>query len=89
MSCARDEQLLVLDWQHPAYLFSPHRHALEPGQWPVPVFPNGDYYAFLSGDLNMGTFGRPWEQTLCVFGEPLIEQLGEPLAAMFGTRRRR
>jgi hypothetical protein len=84
-----DEELVVLDWQHPCYRFSPHRHALADADWPVSIFPNGDYYAFLASDLRMGTFGHPWEQSLCVFGGPLVEALGEPLAAMLGTKRRR
>jgi Protein of unknown function (DUF2716) len=85
---ATDEELVVLDWQRPCYLFAPHRQT-PGGYWPVNVFPNGDYYAFLNQDLTMGTFGHPWEQTLCVFGDSLIELLGEPLAAIFGMKRRR
>jgi hypothetical protein len=84
-----DEKLIVLDWQHPCYQFSPHRQALKDDSWPVTIFPNGDYYAFVNQDFSMGTFGHPWEQTLCVFGEPLIERLGKPLAAMLGLKRRR
>jgi len=55
----------------------------------VTIFPDGDYYAFLRHDFSMGTFGHPWERTLCVFGKALIERLGEPLAAAFGVKRRR
>lgn len=84
-----DEELVVLDWQHPCYRFSPHRQALNNAEWPVSIFPIGDYYAFLNHDLSMGTFGHPWEQTLCVFGTPMIERLGEPLAAMLEVKRRR
>lgn len=83
------DELVVLDWQHPCYLFSPHRQATDASDWSVPIFPNGDYYAFLTRDFSMGTFGHPWEQSLCVFGEPLIERLAEPLAAMLGVKRRR
>lgn len=83
-----DEELVVLDWQHPCYRFSPHRQAISMADWPVPIFPNGDYYVFLTGDLSMGTFGHPWEQTLCVFGAPLVQCLGDPLAAMLGVKRR-
>jgi hypothetical protein len=85
----KDQQLMVLDWQHPCYRFSPHRQSLTSSTWPVTIFPDGDYHAFLTQDLSVGTFGHPWEQTLCVFGEPLIERLGEPLAAMLGVKRRR
>lgn len=66
---AADVPLIALDWQHPSYRFWPHRQAQSARPWRVPVFPNGDYYAFLSPDLEQGTFGHPWEQTLCVFGD--------------------
>lgn len=83
-----DEELVVLDWQHPSYRFSPHRQVMSDVEWPVTVFPDGDYYVFLNEAFTMGTFGHPWEQTLCVFGEDLIELLGEPLARAFGEKRR-
>ena len=44
--------------------------------WPdmrQPVFPDGDYSIFLATDLRLGTFGHPWEETLCVFGQPLLD----------------
>jgi hypothetical protein len=40
--------------------------------WPVHPFPNGDYSIVVSEDMTSGTFGHPWEQTLCVFGPRLI-----------------
>ncbi len=46
----------------------------------MPVYPKGDYYIFLRDDLSEGTFGHPWEQTLCVFGERLLASLGRTLA---------
>lgn len=76
-----DIEMLALDWQHPAYWFLPHRFALSSNtDWPVPVFPNGDYYGFFSQDFAIGTFGHPWEQSLCVIGQPLVESLGRCLA---------
>jgi Protein of unknown function (DUF2716) len=39
--------------------------------WAVHPFPNGDYSIIVSEDMSAGTFGHPWEQTLCVFGERL------------------
>jgi hypothetical protein len=71
-----DTSLVVLDWQHQTYRFWPHRFACQPdSQWQTDVFPNGDYYIFLTEDMSTGTFGHPWEQTLCVFGEPLVSTL--------------
>lgn len=55
--------------------------------WPDmrrPIYPDGDYYIFLATDLRFGTFGHPWEETLCLFGDGLlrtglVEELGLPL----------
>jgi hypothetical protein len=80
--------LIVLDWQHQTYRFWPHRFACQPdSQWPTDVFPNGDYYIFLTEDMNVGTFGHPWEQTLCVFGEPLVSSLVPMLASWLPIKR--
>ena len=83
-----DASLLVLDWQHETYRLWPHRLARQPdAQWPTEVFPNGDYYIFLTEDMSMGTFGHPWEQTLCVFGEPLVSNLVPMLASWLPIKR--
>lgn len=82
------QELLVLDWQHPAYRFQPATQALTwSAVWPVPVFPDGDYIAFLTPDFTEGTFGHPWEQTLCVMGERLVRTLGEWLATWLPIKR--
>lgn len=82
-------ELLVLDWQHPAYLFRPRDQALSwRSEWKVPVYPDGDYFAFSTDDLSEGTFGHPWEQTLTVFGERLCAGLGTTLAVWLPVKRR-
>jgi hypothetical protein len=72
-----DGSLFALDWQHDSYRVWPHR-AGDDG-WPLSVYPNGDYYVFLAEDLSFGTFGHPWELSLCVFGAPLLDRVAEPL----------
>jgi len=80
--------LVVLDWQHETYRFWPHRFACQPdAQWQTDVFPNGDYYIFLTEDMSTGTFGHPWEQTLCVFGEPLLSILIPMLTSWLPVQR--
>ena len=39
------------------------------------IFPkvDGDYFIFLAEDFRFGVFGHPWEQTMCIFGQELIE----------------
>ena len=83
------ELWLALDWHHPAYWFRPTALALtwQP-VWTIPVYPDGDYFSFLVPDMTVGTFGHPWEQTLCVFGDALIESLGASLATWLPTLRR-
>jgi len=55
--------------------------------WPTTVFPNGDYTIFLTEDMSTGTFGHPWEQTLCVFGEPMVSALVPMLASWLPIKR--
>lgn len=80
------ESVYVLDWQHTCYVVRPEMpptdmflpHALERRTregWPRSPFPDGDYYIFLSEDLSFGSFGHPWERSLCVFGAPLLEKV--------------
>jgi hypothetical protein len=84
-----DQDLVVLDWHHPAYRFRPADQALTwRADWPVPVYPDGDYYAFLTQDFTEGTFGHPWEQTLCVIGERMSASLARSLETWLPIKRR-
>ena len=76
--CTQPEQrLYALDWQHVGFWLYPHEPFLGEAMsgWQVPVFPDGDYYIFLSEDFSFGTFGHPWEESLCVFGQSLLNAL--------------
>ncbi|WFR71123.1 DUF2716 domain-containing protein [Prescottella defluvii] len=78
-----------MGWQHPGYRFDAAVHtATRDAEWRVPVYPNGDYYIFVREDLSEGTFGHPWERTLCVFGERLVSSLGRTLATWLPVIRR-
>lgn len=51
------DRLYALNWQHQCYDFDPRKQMDrdEFGEWIVPVFPNGDYYIFLTKDFeNIG-----------------------------------
>src|SRR5262249_38612630 len=77
-ACTRPgERVFGLDWNHPCYLFDPHHPgaAAGPDPWPVPVLPNGDHYVFLAPDLRFGIDASCVEQTICVFGRPLLDAL--------------
>lgn len=75
-----DDELVALDWQHSAYRYSPAAHALSSAKLLIPVFPNGDYYIHMSPDLRWGTFGHPWQESLCIWGHDLVETLGAELS---------
>lgn len=83
-----DTEMIVLDWQHAAHYFTPTEQAFsESREWPVPVFPNGDYFIFLTKDFREGTFGHPWEETLCVLGERMVNSLGRSLRTWLPVKR--
>lgn len=83
------DELVVLDWQHPAYRFRPSVQALIwRAEWAVPVYPDGDYFAFMTPDYAEGTFGHPWEQSLCIMGTRLVETLGQSLGRWLPVLRR-
>jgi len=85
MCVGQEERLYVLDWHHNCYWLYPHRtfHAQRSRAWNVPVLPNGDYYIFLAQDFSFGLFGHPWEQTICVFGQVLLEALAQDMPLLF------
>lgn len=75
-----DDSVLVLDWQHPTYWCRPHhvRDEEAPDEmWPTEIYPDGDYNIWLAEDLRYGTFGHPWEPSLCVFGKELLAAVTE------------
>ncbi|MDR6319408.1 hypothetical protein J3R03_003604 [Actinoplanes couchii] len=83
-----DLPLVALDWQHSSYWFWPHLQAAEGQSWRVSAFPAYDYHAFLTQDLDQGTFGHPGEQTICVFGGDLTAALAPELARWLPAKRK-
>ena len=57
----------ILDWCHKCY-YAPE--VFDDRLW---VYPDGDYAICLNKKISTGTFGHPWERTICVFGSSLIE----------------
>jgi hypothetical protein len=70
------EKLYALDWQHDCYDFDPRAEMDrdEFDEWIVPVFPNGDYYIFVTKDFNNMWFGHPWEKTITLVGQDIVQQ---------------
>jgi hypothetical protein len=88
---ATHTRLIAINFNHYGYWFRPYDFAKAerpwPEAWPVHPYPNGDYSIFLTDDMCQGTFGHPWEQTLCVFGQPLIDATSAEPPAWPITRR--
>jgi hypothetical protein len=76
------EQLWLLDWQHTCYRLP--ATALDHAQTGLSPYPDGDYYIYLASDLRYGSFGHPWEQTLCLFGEPLLRTAAAEVSTVLG-----
>ncbi|THA61528.1 DUF2716 domain-containing protein [Streptomyces sp. A0642] len=82
--------LLALDWQHTSYRFDPLGVG-GPGQpaWPLSPYPDGDYYVYLSEDFRMGSFGHPWETSLCLFGQEFLDAASAEVEKLLGQPIRR
>lgn len=94
-SAAPGMELFVLDWQHTCYAVRPYlptsdvflsQSARKPhlAGWPLSPYPNGDYSIYLAEDCSFGSFGHPWEQTVCVFGEMLLATVAASLDELLG-----
>lgn len=85
-----DEYMLALDWQHECYWITPYGsfEKDEFGEWKVPVLPNGNYYFFLSKEMNWGLLGHPWEQSITIFGEGLIDSFSRHHPLLFQRKIR-
>jgi len=80
------DSMYALDWQHDSYRFNPQD---EYRGLPISVFPDGDYFIFLSPDMSFGTFGRPWQDTICVFGTDLVKYIENSKPDIFQRVERR
>ncbi|MFJ4778135.1 DUF2716 domain-containing protein [Streptomyces sp. NPDC088762] len=82
--------LFALDWQHASFRFSPHLlRGSEQEQWPLSPYPDGDYYIYLSEDFLTGSFGHPWEESLCLFGQGLLDAASAEIDDILGSPIRR
>ncbi|QZT40841.1 DUF2716 domain-containing protein [Bacillus amyloliquefaciens] len=85
-SCTlKHEFMYALDWQHECYLFNPHVpiDKDEFGEWLVPVIPNGDYGCFIHQEFQWGLLGDPRQQTITIFGSPLIRAIERNAPVLF------
>ncbi|WP_030681270.1 DUF2716 domain-containing protein [Streptomyces rimosus] len=89
-SVAPQDRLFALDWQHTCYGFLPHRvGGPDRMRWPLSPIPDGDYYIYLSNDFRLGSFGHPWEYTLCLFGREFVDAVAAEVDGILGPPIRR
>jgi hypothetical protein len=89
-ACTPPERtLLILDWHHDCYRIRPHAITAEHApRWPTSMMPDGDYNIHLAEDFRYGTFGHPWEHTICVMGAPLLQRVTTDLDSILLRRIR-
>lgn len=84
------DSVLVLDWQHRCYRVRPDLLAVgERSEWPLSPYPDGDYYIYLAEDFSFGSFGHPWEQTVCLFGAALLAEAEHAVSEILESPVRR
>jgi hypothetical protein len=73
------EEIYALDWQHDCYYFDPRKLSASDMLYDdssvtnISFIPDGDYYIFLAKDFENIWFGHPWEKTITVIGDRLID----------------
>ncbi|WP_432987077.1 DUF2716 domain-containing protein [Dactylosporangium sp. CA-233914] len=85
------ERVYALNAYTQGYHFDP-RLTGGPGQPPPPrcAYPDrGDDRLYTTADLRTGTYGDPWEASLCVFGTELLREVEADLTALLGVVLRR
>lgn len=90
--------LLLLEWQHTSYRLRPESAADRPvhagrtdsrRRMPRSPYPDGDYPVLIAEDFSFGSFGHPWEQSICLFGVPLLDILADEVGWLLQTALRR
>jgi len=70
-----NEELYVLDYRHPCFLFSPHRMKNCPvatkANWAVPILPEDTHHFYLEKDFRFGLLSH-LDGTICVFGKQFL-----------------
>jgi hypothetical protein len=72
------EEIYALNWQHVSYSYDPRKLSIydmiedNSSKAKISFIPNGDYYIFLTKDLENIWFGHPWEKTITIIGDKLL-----------------
>jgi len=73
------KEVCYLDWQHACYAITINKN----NGSRISGFPDGDYAILLSEDMRFGTFGHPWEYSICIFGESFVKAVIKHKPAIF------
>ena len=78
---AFEKEVYYLDWQHESYQIEEpvKKDMLASG------FPDGDYAVFLGNEMSIGSFGHPWEYSICFFGENFVKQILQQRPRILGA----
>ena len=85
-------KMYALDWQHDCFLYNPCRERPYGKTWInkedgfrvyfPSLYPNGDYYFFITEDFSYGMLGHPWRKEIWVLGQKLIQMFEQYKAAL-------
>ncbi len=71
--------MYYLDWQHECF-------GIQVGSvssW-ANGYPDGDYAIYLEKNMRSGTFGHPWERSICFFGDVFVKEFLKKRPSILG-----
>ena len=80
-SIRASDEIYYLDWQHECFAIT--LNDITNNRFNA--YPNGDYAILISKDMRVGTFGHPWEDTICIFGESFVKAMLQRKPKIFHT----
>jgi hypothetical protein len=73
------EEIYYLDWQHECFGIK-----IDTTSFSVNGYPDGDYAIFLEKNMQSGTFGHPWEGSICFFGDVFVNEILKKRPSILG-----
>jgi len=80
-----NEFLFFLDWHHDCFRLKPEALMDDDAAFAYRAVPDGDYSVFADREFRLGTFGHPWESTICIFGSELLEIVSADVTTALGA----
>lgn len=73
------EEVYYLDWQHECFGIK----IGSASSW-VNGYPDGDYAILVEESMRSGTFGHPWEGSICFFGDVFVKEILKKRPSILG-----